>query len=327
MNKFKIENFCEEHNLEFKKYYNYLNNPYYVFILLQCIQYVNNDIIQTKLLNMIKENHSLVLEKINKIDIIINFYKKNNLINKSDIGKFFVFYEIHKKKTNLKNNNDLLKLFNLLINYDKVVSVLKECFYIFSDYRACLYFMTPNINSKNIKEIVTHFRDNLNTLNQIISKIYVGDKTPWGSLYYTTAYSMLETLLILKKYFKDPLKILNIKFHINKKCDKNKLMKKLTKKYHEKKFDNSNNDDFKIESVSQFILNLKRLGYDLWFTIPLIFDTIYENYELSGYPEAITDGHTRIYHQKMNNKIGILCFILITDGFITNINIFNNFND
>ena len=48
MPSFKIENFCSEHNLEFKKYYNYLNNPFYLNILLNTIQYLKYDIIKKK---------------------------------------------------------------------------------------------------------------------------------------------------------------------------------------------------------------------------------------------------------------------------------------
>ena len=148
-NKFKIENFCEEHNAEFKKYYDYLNNPIHLTILTTCLSQMNNEIIKKKILKMIIENHDIVIDKLNKIDIIISYYKENNLINKSEIGKFFTFYENNKKGINVNNHKDLHKLFYKLITYEKCISVLKECFYIFSDYRACIYFMTPSIDFYN----------------------------------------------------------------------------------------------------------------------------------------------------------------------------------
>jgi hypothetical protein len=94
------------------------------------------------------------------------------------------------------------ELFYKLIFYENCISVLKECFYIFSEYRACIYFMTPSINFNNTKKniienVIISFRDNINTLNQIISKIYLGDKNPWGSIYYSTAYSMTQEVLFL----------------------------------------------------------------------------------------------------------------------------------
>jgi hypothetical protein len=285
---------------------------------------------------MIKENKKTVHEKLNKIDIIINFYKKNNLIEKSEIGKFFSFYEKSKKHINLKNDKDLLKLFNILINYDKVVSVLKECFYIFSDYRACIYFMTPSIDfhntsKKTINNVILHFRDNLNTMNQIISKIYIGDENPMGSPYYSTVYSMFETLFIIKKYFSDPLKIVKIKFNVIKKCSEKQIIEKLCDKYHNTKLKDSELDNkinkTHVHNISQLILNLKRLGYDLWFVLPLVFNTIYEKYEVKNIQESLVFGKEKLYFQKMNNQIGFMCYVLVSEGYVSNGNIFNNFND
>jgi len=336
MSSFKIENFCEQHNAEFKKYYEYLNNPFYISILTTCLGHMNNDIIKNKILKMIIENHDIVLDKLNKIDIIISYYKQNDLINKSEIGKFFAFYEKNKKGINIKKHSDLHKLFYKLISYERCLSVLKECFYIFSDYRACIYFMTPSINFYNtkksiIKNVIAHFKDNINTLNQIITKVYLGDKNPWGSTYYSSSYAMFESLFIIRKYFDSPLDTLNIKFIVKKKCIKSKIIENLCKKYHNTKFNKAEIDDKinskHINNISQFILNLKRLGYDMWYVIPLVFDTIYEHYEINGLQESNVFGSIKIYHQKMNNKIGLMCFILANEGLISNTNIYNNFND
>ena len=43
MSKFKIENFCEEHNEEFEKYYNYLNNPINVSIIYALIHKIHSN--------------------------------------------------------------------------------------------------------------------------------------------------------------------------------------------------------------------------------------------------------------------------------------------
>jgi hypothetical protein len=339
MTKFKIENFCEEHNEEFKIYYNYLNNPVYASIIYNMFIALHTDKLKLHIMKLIKENHKLVIEKLNKIDIIISFYKQNNLINKSEIGKFFTFYEKEKNNINIKNNEDLHKLFYKLISYENCTQVLKECFYIFSEYRACIYFMTPSINFKNtkkaiIEKVILSFNNNINTLNQIISKIYVGDNNPWGSIYYSTAYSMFETLIIIKKYYnnqKKTLNILNIKFDIKKLCIKKDIIKNLCNNYHKNKL-NENIIDNKItenniNNISHFIVILKRLGYDLWFTINLVFDTIFEKYIIKGIPDSLLINHKNIYLQKMNNLLGFKCFILSINNYISNTNIFNNFND
>lgn len=332
MTEFKIEYFCDENNLLFKKYYDYLNNPIYVNFLLIMIKKTEEKEIKKKILKMIIKNHTYILERLNMIDKVIFYYKQNNLINKSEIGHFFTFYEKNRKLLNVNNNAHLLNLFYKLINYEKCVSVLKECFYIFSDYRACIYFLTPSIDFNNTKKsilnkVINNFKDNTNTLTQIISKTYVGDKTPWGSPYYSTAYAMFDTLIIIKKYYKDkfkPLDKLDIIFKINKKCKKNIIIKKLYKEYDNKKLLNSELNN--VNNVSHFLISLKKLGYDMWFSIPLIFNTIYESYELNNIMDAKIYDHDKIYYQKTNNKLGIMCYILVADGFITNANIFQKFN-
>ena len=138
---------------------------------------------------------------------------------------------------------------------------------------------------------------------------------------------MFETLMILKKYFKDPLKMLNITFLINKKCKKNDLTKDLYNNYQKLKLKDSTLTKKNINSISQFIVFLKKEGYDLWFTIPLIFNTIYKSYELDGLPDSLLVNHKKIYYQKMNNIIGLMCYILVEEGFITNVNIYQKFND
>jgi hypothetical protein len=170
---------------------------------------------------------------------------------------------------------------------------------------------------------------NINTLNQIISKVYLGDINPWGSIFYSTAYSMFETLYIINKYYKNPLKELDIEFKIGKKCNKNLILKNLLIKYEKSKLNNElkiNNIE-KINNISQFIINLKKLGYDMWYVIPFVFNTIYEDYKISGLQDSITFGYKKIYYQKMNNLIGLMAYILVDNGYISNINIYKKFND
>ena len=342
MSNFKIENFCQINGSEFKVYYNYLNNPLYLPIIYYYYYQLKTDKMKQYILNLINNNHSYIIDRLKKVDIIISFYKQNNLINKSEIGKFFNFYETQKEniKLNFKNKKILSKkffiLFYELINYHRVIPVLKECFYIFSDYRSCIYFLTPSINfyntkKENIEKVVINFKDNINTLTQIISKVYIEDSNPWGSKYYATAYAMFETLIILKKYYKDPIKKLDITFIVNKECPKSKIFEKLCYNYHNQKMKISDIDDKiipeNIHNISQFILNLKKMGYDLWFTINLVFNTIFEKYEIKGIPDTLYIEHTKIYLQKSNNILGFMCYVLTNKGLISNINIFKNFND
>lgn len=338
MSKFKIENFCEDHNVEFKVYYGYLNNPVYIPIFTYYLQSMNDIKMKNRIKELIKEKKLYIIEKLDIVDKIIYYYEQNNLIKKSEIGHFFMYYK--KNRSLIKNkklsDEDLFILFYKMISYEKLISVLKEIFYIFSDYRSCIYFLTPSINfhsksaiTKNkIEKVVVTFRDNINTLNQIISKIYIGDKNPWGSPLYSTAYSMFNTLIILKEYYKDPLKKINIKVTIQEKCLKKNILSKITENIN--KIDNSKIDNTKISNfinVSEAILYLRKKGYDLWFVIPFIFNIIYPKYILKNIPESGIINNTRIHNQKSNNILGVLCFLLCENNFISNINIFQKFND
>jgi hypothetical protein len=335
---FKIQNFCQNHNEEFAIYYNYLKNPIYEAILLKSIEYLEHPRIKQKLIDMIDQNHKLILKKIKTTSLIVSYYKQNNLISRSEIGKFFTFYEKELSKINVNKKSDLLKLFYKLIYYEKCISVLKECFYIFSNYRACIYFMTPSINfnipnkknKKIIDKVVISFKDNLNTLSQIISKSYIGDENPWAK-YYSTAYSLFDTLLIMQKYYKEPLKELDINFIVKKECNKKDIIKNLCKNYHTEKMKVSDIDDKlipkNINNISQFIVNMKRIGYDMWFVIPLVFKSIYELYILENVQESIVFGTHNIHLQKTNHLLAVMCYILVKENYITNINILNRFNE
>jgi hypothetical protein len=137
---------------------------------------------------------------------------------------------------------------------------------------------------------------------------------------------MYETLYIISKYYKDPLKELDIEFKIIKKCNKTDILKNLLINYEKSKLNAQLNIN-KIFNITDFISKLKKLGYDMWFVIPIVFKTIYIKYKINKLPESNIFGYTKIYYQKMNNLIGLMIYILIDEGYITNINIFKNFND
>jgi hypothetical protein len=71
---------------------------------------------------------------------------------------------------------------------------------------------------------------------------------------------------------------------------------------------------------------LKKKGYTLWYIIPFIFNIIYKEYEIIGLIDSEVIGSKLIYFQKMNNKLGLMCYLLSINGYITNTNILKNKN-
>jgi len=338
-NHINIANFCNDNinNKKYKKYYDFLNNPQNIFITTQFMKFLYTETIKNKLSKLIKKNKNEIKKSIENAHIIIDFYDKNENVRNSPIGQFFQYFKDKIIHIKLTDDKQLLALFYKLIEYPSLLSILKECFYIFSNYRACLYFMTPSINFKTcskdkIELYIKYFASNQNTLTSLISKIYIGDKNPWGSPYYSTAIAMFETLNILGMHYETKnynilkkIKIsTNIKLiHKTKKAQIDALLKKFDMNKINKK-DNIKNEN--LFNISQFIIILKKMGYDIWFVIPLIFDTLYK-YDFKGIQESNILGYQKIYHQKINLKIGVMIYILTLDGFITNMHIFNNFND
>lgn len=338
-NHINIANFCNDNinNKKYKKYYDFLNNPQNIFITTQFMKFLYTETIKNKLSKLIKKNKNEIKKSIENAHIIIDFYDKNENVRNSPIGQFFQYFKDKIIHIKLTDDKQLLALFYKLIEYPSLLSILKECFYIFSNYRACLYFMTPSINFKTcskdkIELYIKYFASNQNTLTSLISKIYIGDKNPWGSPYYSTAIAMFETLNILGMHYETKnynilkkIKIsTNIKLiHKTKKAQIDALLKKFDMNKINKK-DNIKNEN--LFNISQFIIILKKMGYDIWFVIPLIFDTLYK-YDFKGIQESNILGYQKIYHQKINLKIGVMIYILTLDCFITNMHIFNNFND
>jgi hypothetical protein len=104
---FKIENFCSEHNEEFKVYYGYLNNPIYITIFMYHLQFMNDERMKNKVKEMIKNNKKYIYDRLDIIDTVIYYYEQNNLIRTSEIGHFFKYYQNYRSKINLKNKKRL----------------------------------------------------------------------------------------------------------------------------------------------------------------------------------------------------------------------------
>lgn len=329
MSNFKISDFCQNHNIEFKKHYQTISK--YEFID-KYISYINDPKFYKIILMFIKVNKDYIKNIYEKIDIITKTYMKNELIQKSEIGKFFKYYSFYRKKIDLNKKDDLIYLTYKQLLYPHVISLLKECFYIFSDYRSCLYYMTPSIDfyntdKKTINNIIRHFKDNINTLTQIITKTYLSGNNPWGLKYYCSAYTMYETLIIIEKYYPDPLKKIGILFTSKKKLNHKKIMSTLIDKFNQL----SDSKIKKSRTVSEFIILLKQRKYTLWQTVLFVFNTIYITYSLKNIPDSLVYGCTNIYYQKQNNKIGVMAYllnkyILQENGEkLNNKNIFNGF--
>lgn len=322
--KMKLDNFCVSHNRLFKKIHLFLNNRRNTTILMNQLRILVHPKTQDIVLKEIGKNKESIYSILKNFNIVMDFYKSNNLILKSEIGHFILYYEYNLSKIKVRNEKDYLLFFNKIINYPKLISLLREIFYILSDNRLCLYYMTPNIKFRNtnkstIDEFIKKFNNNQEMLFSIVSGYYPKDNSPWG-FYYTASYSSYETLNILKKYYKDPLKILKIDFKYKKKSTNSQILKKLSELYNIKL-----NKVEKIFNITNYILFMKKLKYDLHEVICPIFKIIYPDHTLNKIKNSYIINNVKLFKQKNNFKLGVKIFILVNEGYITNVNCFENF--
>ena len=184
--------------------------------------------------------------------------------------------------------------------------------------------MTPNIkfrntSKSNVDEFVKKFNNNQNMLFSIISGYYPKDNSPWG-LHYTGAFACFESLIILKKYYKEPLVPLKIQFKYSKKNNEKQIMKKMSNLYNIKL-----NRNEKIITITNFIILMKKLKYCMHEVVDSIFNMIYNKFTLKNVHKCYVNTPIKLFNQKKNYDLGVKIFILVNDGFITNVNCFENF--
>ena len=322
--KISMNRFCEENNVMFKRIYKFLDNPKNIFILMKTLKIFFHPKARPILLNEIKKNKSKINSIAENFHIVMEYYKNNNLVLKSKVGHFIMYFEHNLKNIKVKSDKDYLDFMLKILNYPNLISLLKEIFYVLSDYRSCIYFMTPNIkfrntNKETINEFVTKFRSNQNMCFSIISGYYPNDNSPWG-YYYTGAYASFESLNILSKYYQNPLRELKIDFKYKKKHTKEQILKKISNIYNIKLKKNE-----KIINITNFIILMKRLKYDMHEVVDSIFKIIYEGVSFKNIERCYVINGIKIFSQKKNYELGIKIYLLVSNGYITNVNCFENF--
>jgi hypothetical protein len=315
--------FCETNNKLFKKIYLFLNNPKNMQLTMYYIRLLHHPKAKPLVLEQLKEHKKEIKSMLENFRVILSFYKQNNKILKSDIGHFIMYYEYHLNKTKMNCDKDYLQFFYTLLAYPKLFSLLKNIFYILSDYRACLYFASPHIsmnksNLNTIQPIIQKFRSNQTMLFSMITGLYPGDNCPWGSPFYTGAYNCFESLIQLKKFYKQPLKELKIEFKYKKK--NLKIHQKIEQLYNVKL-----NQKQKVNNSTQFIIFMKKLGYDLYQVVDALFEMVYEKPIFKNIQDCFIVDAKKIYHQKKNYEYGIKIFLLVENDLINNINCFDHF--
>lgn len=294
---------CNKYNIILKDWTSSNNKK----IINTYIIYLNYEKIKLFIYLLIKNNWELIDNIIKK-----NKKKINKIIKSNNNNNFFKFY-INNLFTVLNKCNSYQNTyieFYKLINYNNFIDIITLGLLIINDLKLCnliINFNIKNINIKKLDLLIINTKFNINYFNIILNNIIPNQRTDWGDIKYTTAYSMCKSLLILSKYYKNPIKKLGIKLVLNKINSFNQSKKYISNKL--KKNNINITDD--VNNYDKYLFLLKKNNINLWETIKLLFNSIYPKHVLSNVHDSIINNNVL---EIENNKIGIFCYILIINN-------------
>ena len=178
-----------------------------------------------------------------------------------------------------------------------------------------------NFDSKDSDLIIKYIKDNLkldtNNLNRCISNLTNINETTtpyWGSNKYSTMRAMYEYLNLFIG-LNDKINNINDIYKLNKlqikKMYCRKLIEKITKEYNGITFD----------SFDEIFQTMKDDNKNFWEIIDVIFNLIYPNAEFENIPDTMDSNK----ESQKNNLYGIKLFQLVTNEYITDTTMFNEF--
>ena len=181
--------------------------------------------------------------------------------------------------------------------------------------------MFNNFDSKDSDLIIKYIKDNLkldtNNLNRCISNLTNINETTtpyWGSNKYSTMRAMYEYLNLFIG-LNDKINNINDIYKLNKlqikKMYCRKLIEKITKEYNGITFD----------SFDEIFQTMKDDNKNFWEIIDVIFNLIYPNAEFENIPDTMDSNK----ESQKNNLYGIKLFQLVTNEYITDTTMFNEF--
>ena len=71
---------------------------------------------------------------------------------------------------------------------------------------------------------------------------------------------------------------------------------------------------------------MKKLKYDMHEVVDSIFEIIYEGNTIKNVESSEIITSIKLFKQKKNYELGVKIYILVSQGYITNMNCFQNFS-
>lgn len=325
--------FCNTHHLFFKKNLDILNNKDNEIKFYRTLYTLNKDKIE--LLNKI------FLEKITKNWVYIENYLKNlrkivKVVKSSGNLKDFeiekMIDEYLSLEKNMKNSGTFLKHMTKFIYRKNLYAEVKELLFILSNKYSCEIILNKDLSKENcskryIEKIIKLANGNMNILIKLLYPKVKSVKNYFGKIEYETAYMFFKCLKLMEKHKIDPVKGLKLDIKLTKPKKLNEILEDLELNYIMKSGNDFDDKKFDVRSISEYILLLKKRGHTLWYAVNFVWNNIY------GCGDCIINEITNsnvvsmnnIELQKQNYLTAIKIYIMCREGYISNINVFQNF--
>ena len=322
--------FCNENYLFFEKNYNLLNDKSVELNFYKTIYSLDikkHQILDEIIMNKIKENWKGIDIYLNLVKDVFKQLKKSGNLNEFQVNNLINDFLIIEKK--IESPETFLQYMKTFIYRKNLYNEIKELLLILSNKYTCELILNEKLKKekctkKYIEKIVRLSNGSLDILTKLLYPKVTAIKHNFGKEEYENVFKFFKCLKLMEKHNINPLKALNIG-KPNKPKNIEKILDELEINY---LIDTGNDFDNKLEnvkSIAEYILLLKKRGHTFWFTINYIWKYLYGKELLGKIHKTNAISNNNIENQKNSYNFALKLFILCEDGFISNINIFQEF--
>ena len=324
--------FCNKHHLFFKTNYDLMCDPSVEMKFYRTLYSIGEKqfaLIDKVLLERITKNWDSIKDYLSLVHKIAKTINATGNIKGFQIEDVIKDFNVIYKK--IRGPKTFLKYMKAFVYRNNIYGEMKELLLILSNKERCEILLNKNLGRERcskrfIEKIVKLANGDFNIIVRLLFPKVVTLKNTLGKPEYESIYRMFRCLQLIEKHGLDPLKTLGIKIKLPR-VDLKKVLDELELNYIIESRNDFDDKPVEINSVSEYILLMKQRGHNLWYTINFIWDNLYgAECKLPCCDQHSTVlGINNIELQKTNYNIALKLFILCREGYISSINIFQNF--
>ena len=325
--------FCNTHHLFFKKNLDILNNKDNEIKFYRTLYTLNKDKIELLnkiFLEKITKNWGKIQNYLKNLRKIVKVVKTSGNLKDFEIERMIDEYLSLEKK--MKSPETFLKHITKFIYRKNLYAEVKELLFILSNKHSCEIILNKDLSKEKcskryIEKIIKLANGNINILIKLLYPKVKSVKNYFGKIEYETAYMFFKCLKLMEKHKIDPIKGLKLDVKLTKPKKLKEILEDLDLNYIMESGNDFDDKKFDVRSISEYILLLKKRGHTLWYAVNFVWNNIY------GCGDCIVNEITNsnvvsmnnIELQKQNYLTAIKIYIMCRESYISNINVFQNF--